>query len=260
MDRFRFLTAGESHGPTLGADRRGRARRARADRGRHRGRPRPASARLRARRAPDDRAGPGRDPVRRPARADARLADPAGAREPRLGELDQGHAGRAADRGGGGASSPRSRPGATSAATPITRVRPGHADLAGALKYGFNDVRNALERSSARETRRGSPPAGSRGRSCASSGIEVWSFTAEVGGVAVDPARATRSARRGRRLAPALPGPRRGGRDDRAGRRGAVERRHGRRRVRGRRPRGCRSGSGSTSTGTGAWTRRWPRP
>lgn len=30
--------------------------------------------------------------------------------------------------------------------------RPGHADLAGLLKYGFNDVRNVLERASARET------------------------------------------------------------------------------------------------------------
>jgi chorismate synthase len=37
-------------------------------------------------------------------------------------------------------------------ATPVTRVRPGHADLAGALKYGFNDVRDVLERASARET------------------------------------------------------------------------------------------------------------
>ena len=34
----------------------------------------------------------------------------------------------------------------------VTRPRPGHADLAGALKYGFNDVRNVLERASARET------------------------------------------------------------------------------------------------------------
>jgi len=34
----------------------------------------------------------------------------------------------------------------------ITRPRPGHADLAGALKYGFRDMRNVLERSSARET------------------------------------------------------------------------------------------------------------
>ncbi|HHV45050.1 MAG TPA: chorismate synthase [Firmicutes bacterium] len=36
--------------------------------------------------------------------------------------------------------------------TPITRPRPGHADLAGALKYGHGDVRNVLERASARET------------------------------------------------------------------------------------------------------------
>src|ERR1700736_4384446 len=34
----------------------------------------------------------------------------------------------------------------------VTRVRPGHADLAGALKYGLDDVRNVLERASARET------------------------------------------------------------------------------------------------------------
>ncbi len=34
----------------------------------------------------------------------------------------------------------------------ITRVRPGHADLAGALKYAHEDVRDVLERSSARET------------------------------------------------------------------------------------------------------------
>lgn len=34
----------------------------------------------------------------------------------------------------------------------VTRLRPGHADLAGATKYGFDDVRNVLERASARET------------------------------------------------------------------------------------------------------------
>jgi chorismate synthase len=36
--------------------------------------------------------------------------------------------------------------------TDVTRPRPGHADLAGALKYGHSDVRNVLERASARET------------------------------------------------------------------------------------------------------------
>ncbi|CAI8010386.1 Chorismate synthase [Geodia barretti] len=34
----------------------------------------------------------------------------------------------------------------------VTRIRPGHADLPGAMKYGFHDVRNSLERASARET------------------------------------------------------------------------------------------------------------
>lgn len=34
----------------------------------------------------------------------------------------------------------------------ITRPRPGHADLAGAIKYGYKDIRNVLERASARET------------------------------------------------------------------------------------------------------------
>ena len=34
----------------------------------------------------------------------------------------------------------------------VTRPRPGHADLAGAVKYGHEDIRNTLERASARET------------------------------------------------------------------------------------------------------------
>ena len=34
----------------------------------------------------------------------------------------------------------------------ITKFRPAHADLAAAIKYNFDDIRNSLERSSARET------------------------------------------------------------------------------------------------------------
>ena len=34
----------------------------------------------------------------------------------------------------------------------VTRIRPGHADLPGTMKYGYDDVRNSLERASARET------------------------------------------------------------------------------------------------------------
>jgi chorismate synthase len=78
-------------------------------------------------------------------------------------------------------------------AVPVTRVRPGHADLAGALKYGFNDVRNVLERASARETTARVAAGGVARAFLRELGIECWSFTAEVGGVALDPARATRS-------------------------------------------------------------------
>ena len=79
------------------------------------------------------------------------------------------------------------------AARPVTRVRPGHADLAGALKYGHSDVRNVLERASARETAARVAAGGVARRFLRELGIEVWSFTAEVGGVAVDPSNATRS-------------------------------------------------------------------
>src|SRR2546429_3512752 len=35
---------------------------------------------------------------------------------------------------------------------PVTRIRPGHADFTGAMKYGHDDIRNVIERSSSRET------------------------------------------------------------------------------------------------------------
>ena len=41
-------------------------------------------------------------------------------------------------------------PGATE--KPLHQPRPGHADLVGMQKYGFDDARNVLERASARET------------------------------------------------------------------------------------------------------------
>jgi chorismate synthase len=78
-------------------------------------------------------------------------------------------------------------------ATPITHLRAGHADLAGATKYGFDDVRNVLERASARETA-ARVAAGAVARALLwQLGVDVWSFTAEVGGAAYDPAAATRS-------------------------------------------------------------------
>ncbi|MCU0482903.1 MAG: chorismate synthase [Chloroflexi bacterium] len=79
-------------------------------------------------------------------------------------------------------------------ASAVTRVRPGHADLAGALKYGFDDVRPVLERASARETA-ARVAAGAVCRAfLAELGLSVRSFTAEMAGVAVDRDRCTRTA------------------------------------------------------------------
>ena len=78
-------------------------------------------------------------------------------------------------------------------ATPVTRVRPGHADLASSLKYGFNDVRNVLERASARETAARTAAGGVARAFLRQLGIECWSFTAEVGGVGADRDRFTRA-------------------------------------------------------------------
>src|SRR3972149_12043873 len=74
----------------------------------------------------------------------------------------------------------------------LTRARPGHADLAGAMKYGFHDMRNVLERASARETAARVAAGGVARTFLREFGIETWSFTAEVGGVSVDPASCTR--------------------------------------------------------------------
>src|SRR3989442_7453945 len=66
---------------------------------------------------------------------------------------------------------------------PITRVRPGHADLAGMLKYGADDARDVLERASARETA-ARVAAGAGGKLLAQSvGIQVRSYTPSIGAI-----------------------------------------------------------------------------
>ncbi len=70
-------------------------------------------------------------------------------------------------------------------ARPLTRPRPGHADLAGALKYGTHDARDILERASARETA-ARTAAGALCKSLLGQlGIEVTSHTVAVGEVTV---------------------------------------------------------------------------
>ena len=73
---------------------------------------------------------------------------------------------------------------------PVTLPRPGHADLAGALKFGHADVRNALERASARQTAM-TVAAGSVAKALLREiGVEVVDSVVEVGDV--DEARAER--------------------------------------------------------------------
>lgn len=69
---------------------------------------------------------------------------------------------------------------------PLTRPRPGHADLVGMQKYGFTDARPILERSSARETAtRVALGAVAKAFLRQAVGIEVLSHVVRVGGVAV---------------------------------------------------------------------------
>jgi chorismate synthase len=191
-ERFRFLTAGESHGETLGAIVEGV----------------PAGLSLTAADLAPDLArrqrGYGRGARQQIEHDEARIV--AGVRHGRtlgspilllvanrdfenwttvmqvapLSEEDAAALGAAAADG-------------NKKATPVTRVRPGHGDLAGALKYGHDDVRNVLERASARETAARVAAGGVARAFLRELDIDVWSFTAEVGGVALDPANASRS-------------------------------------------------------------------
>jgi chorismate synthase len=65
----------------------------------------------------------------------------------------------------------------------VTRLRPGHADLAGAMKYGFDDVRNVLERASARETAARVAAAAVFKRLLDAIGIAFNSHTVQIGDV-----------------------------------------------------------------------------
>ena len=72
---------------------------------------------------------------------------------------------------------------ASSPVEPLTRLRPGHADLAGTMKYGQGDVRNVLERASARETASRVAVGAVARRFLEEFGIDVHSHTVAIGGI-----------------------------------------------------------------------------
>ncbi|HEV2386865.1 MAG TPA: chorismate synthase [Candidatus Acidoferrales bacterium] len=73
---------------------------------------------------------------------------------------------------------------------PLTAPRPGHADLAGALKFDFHDARNVLERASARETAARTAAGGFAKLLLREFGIEVLSHVIGVGHVRLERAAA----------------------------------------------------------------------
>lgn len=65
----------------------------------------------------------------------------------------------------------------------VTRIRPGHADLPGVMKYGHDDVRNVLERASARETAARVAAGAIARRLLGEFGIYLNSHSVAIGGI-----------------------------------------------------------------------------
>jgi chorismate synthase len=72
------------------------------------------------------------------------------------------------------------------AVEPLTAPRPGHADLTGAIKYGFNDLRPALERASARETAARVAVGAACRQLLTQFGITVGGYVASIGEVSAE--------------------------------------------------------------------------
>ncbi len=74
---------------------------------------------------------------------------------------------------------------------PITRARPGHADLAGAIKYDTDDMREVLERASARSTAARAVAGAIARQLLGAVGVRIWSFVDQMGTVRAFPDAAT---------------------------------------------------------------------
>src|SRR5438270_8363269 len=72
---------------------------------------------------------------------------------------------------------------------PITRIRPGHADFTGAMKYGHDDIRNVIERSSSRETAARVAVGGLCRQLLSNFGISIHSHVLSIAEVGYDSAR-----------------------------------------------------------------------
>src|SRR2546423_7938491 len=68
----------------------------------------------------------------------------------------------------------------------VTRPRPGHADLAGFVKYGHEDMRNVLERASARETAARVAVGALARQLLAVVGAEIVSHVVAIGSAAIE--------------------------------------------------------------------------
>ena len=69
----------------------------------------------------------------------------------------------------------------------VTLARPGHADLPGAIKYGVEDVRDVLERASARSTAVRTLAGSVCRQLLATTGVRIWSYVEQVGPIRAYP-------------------------------------------------------------------------
>jgi len=74
----------------------------------------------------------------------------------------------------------------TTTPEPLTRARPGHADLAGGLKYDTHDLRDVLERASARETAARTAAGAVAEQLCGACDVTIFAHVLSIGSVQAD--------------------------------------------------------------------------
>ena len=247
MRRLQLLTGGESHGPGLTALLTGMPAGLAVDLELSAPRHAPAHARLRPRRPHEDR-----EPTRWRSAAACAAARPS-ARPSPCGSRT------ATSPTGSGVMDPLEIDAAKAELRRLKSPRPGHADLAGGLKYLRRDLRDVLERASARESAARVAAGAFAKMLLAELGIEIRSGVRSLGPIGADaptPTWEEMLARR-RHLAAARPRPRPRGRDGGPGRPDRRRRRHARRRGHRHRPQRAARAWAPTRSGTRSSTAGW---